>query len=90
MAQHDRYETDILKQLTRIANALEKIEKKTQAPVSQLTIGADGSVKLDYESGEFIVPRNCTTCRFFVDCGKCPNEIEDAENRCCTNWVEAE
>ena len=28
MAQHDRYETDILKQLTRIANALKGIEKK--------------------------------------------------------------
>lgn len=26
--QHDRYDTDILKQLTRIANSLEKIEKK--------------------------------------------------------------
>lgn len=28
MAQHDRYENDLLKQLTRIANSLEKIEKK--------------------------------------------------------------
>lgn len=28
MAQHDRYEMDILKQLTRIANSLEKLEKK--------------------------------------------------------------
>ena len=27
MATHDRYENDILKQLTRIANALERIEK---------------------------------------------------------------
>ena len=28
MATHDRYDNDILKQLTRIANALEKIERK--------------------------------------------------------------
>lgn len=28
MANHDRYENDILKQLTRIANALERIETK--------------------------------------------------------------
>lgn len=28
MANHDRYENDILKQLTRIANALERIEIK--------------------------------------------------------------
>ena len=27
MATHDRYDNDILKQLTRIANALEKIER---------------------------------------------------------------
>lgn len=27
MANHDRYEMDILNQLTRIANALERIEK---------------------------------------------------------------
>lgn len=27
MANHDRYENDILKQLTRIANSLERIEK---------------------------------------------------------------
>ena len=30
MANHDRYENDILKQLTRIANALERIEKANQ------------------------------------------------------------
>lgn len=28
MAEHDAYEKDILKQLTRIANSLDKIEKK--------------------------------------------------------------
>ena len=28
MAAHDAYEKDILKQLTRIANSLDKIEKK--------------------------------------------------------------
>lgn len=28
MATHDAYEKDILKQLTRIANSLDKIEKK--------------------------------------------------------------
>lgn len=28
MAQHDRYDNDILKQLTRIANSLEDINKK--------------------------------------------------------------
>lgn len=27
MATHDKYDNDILKQLTRIANSLEKIEK---------------------------------------------------------------
>lgn len=27
MAQHDKYDMDILKQLTRIANSLERIEK---------------------------------------------------------------
>ena len=26
--QHDKYDNDVLKQLTRIANSLEKIEKK--------------------------------------------------------------
>lgn len=29
MAQHDKYDMDILKQLTRIANSLERIEKNT-------------------------------------------------------------
>ncbi len=34
--QHDRYDTDILKQLTRIANSLEKIEKKISSEPSSL------------------------------------------------------
>ena len=36
MATHDRYENDILKQLTRIANALERIEKTYQMSMIKL------------------------------------------------------
>ena len=36
MATHDRYANDILKQLTRIANALERIEKVYQMPTIEL------------------------------------------------------
>ena len=32
MANHDRYDTDILRALQRIANSLEKIEKKIESP----------------------------------------------------------
>lgn len=35
MAAHDKYDNDILKQLTRIANSLERIEKN-------LTLSPDG------------------------------------------------
>lgn len=34
--QHDKYDIDILKQLTRIANSLEKIEKKIPSEPSSL------------------------------------------------------
>ena len=32
MANHDRYDTDILRALQRIANSLERIEKKIESP----------------------------------------------------------
>lgn len=35
--QHDRYDEDILKQLKRIATALEKIERKTPSPKPEET-----------------------------------------------------
>ena len=36
MANHDRYDTDILRALQRIANSLEKIEKKIESPTMNL------------------------------------------------------
>lgn len=36
MAAHDKYDNAILKQLTRIANALERIEKAYQMPTIEL------------------------------------------------------
>lgn len=35
MANHDRYDTDILRALQRIANSLEKIEKKIESPTME-------------------------------------------------------
>ena len=36
MANHDRYDTDILRALQRIANSLERIEKKIESPTMNL------------------------------------------------------
>ena len=36
MSNHDRYDTDILRALQRIANSLEKIEKKIESPAMDL------------------------------------------------------
>lgn len=48
MASHDRFETDILKQLTRIANALEKIEKGFPNRSESFYVGVkkDNSIKM--------------------------------------------
>lgn len=52
MAQHDRYEMDILKQLTRIANSLEKLEKKTP-DASKVYFGENllGGLMIGYKKG---------------------------------------
>ena len=41
MATHDRYENDILKQLTRIASAIERIEKANQMSMIKLKDDAE-------------------------------------------------
>ena len=53
MATHDAYEKDILKQLTRIANSLDKIEKKLPN-ASKIKFGANmlGGLYVGYEKDE--------------------------------------
>lgn len=47
MANHDRYENDILKQLTRIASALERIEKANQMSMIKLKDDAEDTKPSD-------------------------------------------
>ena len=49
MANHDRYDTDILRALQRIANSLEKIEKKIESPAMEDLIGNNEASSVDKE-----------------------------------------
>ena len=71
MATHDRYDNDILKQLTRIANALEKIERKL--PEQPFLIANEIRDKIGLESMERKETKTCSNCRYrdipgFFDC----------------------
>jgi len=90
MATPTKYQMDILKQLTRIANSLEKIEKKTQGPVKDVTFGADGTLTVNYGNKDLkreMQKYNCTTCAKSEMCTKRPDKICEAEPTCCTEHV---
>lgn len=55
MATHDAYEKDILKQLTRIANSLDKIEKKLpNASKIKFESNILGGLFVGYENDEYL------------------------------------
>ena len=71
MATHDRYDNDILKQLTRIANALEKIERKL--PEQPILTANEKSEKNELDPVEHEETKTCSNCRYrdipgFLDC----------------------
>ena len=71
MPTHDRYDNDILKQLTRIANALEKIERKL--PEQPILTANEMRDKIGLESMERKETKTCSNCRYrdipgFLDC----------------------
>ena len=55
MSAHDAYEKDILRQLTRIANSLDKIEKKLPN-ASKIKFEANilGGLFVGYENDEYL------------------------------------
>ena len=71
MATHDRYDNDILKQLTRIANALEKIERKL--PEQPILTANEMREKNGLDPVEYEEIKTCSNCRYrdipgFLDC----------------------
>ena len=50
MSNHDRYDTDILRALQRIANSLERIEKKIESSVVDLNDSGVEKGETDEES----------------------------------------
>ena len=62
MATHDRYDNDILKQLTKIANALEKIERKL--PEQPILTANEMRDKIGLESMEHKETKTCYNCRY--------------------------
>lgn len=102
MAQHDRYENDILKQLKRIAGSLEKIEKNTKCPTCNITKISDDKYYIQSE-GKIVDPKkslyeqglpSCLTCRHYTDCLDCYFLERDFEEnparKCCTDYEENE
>ena len=55
MASHDRFEMDVLKQLTRIVNSLDKIEKKLPKD-SKIKFEENilGGLHVGYEKDEYL------------------------------------
>lgn len=62
MATHDRYNNGILKQLIRIANALEKIERKL--PEQPILTANEMRDKIGLESMEHKETKTCYNCRY--------------------------
>lgn len=62
MPTHDRYDNDILKQLTRIANALEKIERKL--PEQPILIANEMRDKIGLDPVEYEETKTCYNCRY--------------------------
>lgn len=58
MATHDRYDNDILKQLTRIANALEKIERALYSN------GDCGSLVEKEKDEKEELEKTCSNCHY--------------------------
>lgn len=59
MANHDQYDKDILKQLTRIANGLDKIERKMSNNTFEPGSGTDVGIKLG------VRVTNCKDCQYY-------------------------
>lgn len=64
MATHDRYDTDILKQLTRIANSLEKIERKLPEPEQPTLTANEMREEIGLEPVECEETKTCYNCRY--------------------------
>lgn len=63
MATHDRYDNDILKQLTRIANSLEKIERKLpEQPI--LLASNEMREEIGLQPAECKETKTCYSCRY--------------------------
>ena len=73
MTTHDKYDKDILKQLTRIANALDKIDRKMPNNNFNQKSDTDFGIKLG------VNVTNCKDCRYYND-GKEENIIRQNEN----------
>ena len=70
MATHDRYDNDILKQLTRIANALERISKRLPEEYDTAEYGKehlDWAEKVEkMASGDYVQVTRCKDCKHFI------------------------
>lgn len=70
MATHDRYDNDILKQLTRIANALERISKRLPEEYDTAEYGKehpDWAEKVEkLASGDYVQVTRCKDCKHFI------------------------
>ena len=73
MSAHDKDEKDILKQLTRIANALDKIDRKMPSNTFNQRSDTDFGIKLG------VNVTNGKDCRYYSD-GKEENIIRQNEN----------
>lgn len=95
---HDKYDNDILKQLSRIANSLEKIEKNTERPRCNITKISDDKYYIQSE-GQIVDPEKtlyeqflpcCLECEHYYERDKhCLNrgrDIDCAANTCCTEY----
>lgn len=60
MATHDRYDNDILKQLTRIANALDRISKRLPQEYNT----AEKAEEI--ASGDYVQITMCKDCKCFI------------------------
>lgn len=70
MATHDKYDNDILKQLTRIANALDRIAKRLPEECDTAEYAKehpDWAEKVKkMASGEYVRVIRCKDCRCFI------------------------
>ena len=73
MTEHDQYDKYILKQLTRIANVLDKIERKMPNNTFNQRSDTDFDIKLG------VNVTNCKDCQYYSD-GKEENIIRQNEN----------